>query len=66
MKLGIWKQIQSQIEKCKQQGKCPADLDASIVEINLSMGNNDMIEEQLKIQQLLDKIEEDHADLLHA
>lgn len=44
LKFAIWNQIQSQIELCKKQGKCSSDIDPSIVEINLSMADNDMIE----------------------
>jgi len=46
LKFALWSQIQHKIEVCKNQGKCNANIDPSIAEINIQQSDIDIFQQQ--------------------
>ena len=66
MKFAIWKQIQAQLSLCKKEGKCPADIDPTIIEIALITSDVELSHKLLEITDILTDLEQEHATILGA
>lgn len=66
MKYGIWKQIQTKVNDCKEAGLCRKSLNSSIVEINFGIRNFEILNELKRINEKCALIELDNIYLQKA